>query len=76
MAMDAYATTTIRGKGGIKTIVKKLGSSGALDPLDQFGTIGWKLIAGCAILNEAWLIRIESVATLEDGAVKHYNDYT
>ena len=54
----------------------KLGSSGALDPLDQFGTIGWKAIAGCAILNEAWLIRMESVATLEDGAVKHYNDYT
>lgn len=76
MAMDAYATTTVRGKGGIKTIVKKLGSSGANDPLDQYGTIGWKAIAGCAILNEAWLIRLESVATLEDGSVKHYNDYT
>ena len=76
MAMDAYATTTLRGKGGIKTIVKPLGSGGTSDPLNQFGTLGWKTISGCAILNEAWLIRLESVATLEDGSVKHYNDYT
>jgi N4-gp56 family major capsid protein len=76
LAKDAYATTTIRGKKGIATKVKPLGSAGAEDPLDQYGTIGWKAIAGAAILNEAWLIRAESVASIEDGSEKHYYDYT
>ena len=76
LAENAYATITLRGKQGIKTIVKALGSSGATDPLDQYGTIGWKAITGCAILNEAWLIRLESRATLEDATAKHYMDYT
>ena len=71
---DAYATTTLRGKGGIKTIVKPLGSAGAEDPLDQYGTIGWKAIAGCAILNQAWLIRAESSASIDDADAKHYMD--
>jgi N4-gp56 family major capsid protein len=76
MGKDAYATTTIRGKKGIQTKVKPLGSAGAEDPLDQYGTIGWKAIAGAAILNEAWLVRAESTASIEDGAQKHYYDYT
>jgi len=76
LAKDAYAATTIRGKKGIATKVKPLGSAGAEDPLDQYGTIGWKAIAGATILNEAWLIRAESVASIEDGAEKHYYDYT
>ena len=76
MGRDAYATTTIRGKKGIQTKVKPLGSAGAEDPLDQYGTIGWKAIAGCAILNEAWLIRAESTASIEDSAEKHYMDYS
>ncbi len=75
MGKDAYATTTIRGKKGIQTKVKPLGSAGAEDPLDQYGTIGWKAIAGAAILNEAWLVRAESTASIEDGAQKHYYDY-
>jgi len=76
IAKDAYATTTLRGKKGIATKVKPLGSAGAEDPLDQYGTIGWKAIGGAAILNEAWLIRAESVASIEDSAEKHYYDYT
>jgi N4-gp56 family major capsid protein len=76
MGKDAYATTTLRGKKGIQTIVKPLGSAGAEDPLNQYGTIGWKAIAGCAILNEAWLIRGECTASIEDGSQKHYYDYT
>jgi len=76
MGKDAYATTTLRGKKGIQTIVKPLGSAGAEDPLNQYGTIGWKAIAGCAILNEAWLIRGECTAGIEDSTQKHYYDYT
>ena len=73
---NAYATTTLRGKKGIMTKVKALGSAGAEDPLDQYGTIGWKAICGCAILNEAWLIRTESTAAIEDATTKHYYDYS
>jgi len=73
---NAYATTTLRGKKGIMTKVKPLGSAGAEDPLDQYGTIGWKAICGCAILNEAWLIRTESTAAIEDATTKHYYDYS
>ena len=76
LAQDAYATVSLRGKTGIKTIVKPIGSAGTADPLDQVGTIGWKAITGCAILNEAWLIRLESTVSLEDETVKHYFDYT
>jgi N4-gp56 family major capsid protein len=73
---NAYTTVTLRGKKGITTKVKALGSAGAEDPLDQYGTIGWKAITGCAILNEAWLIRAESIASIEDATTKHYYDYT
>ncbi len=73
---NAYCTTTLRGKKGITTKVKALGSAGAEDPLDQYGTIGWKAISGCAILNEAWLIRTESMASIEDATIKHYYDYS
>ena len=76
MGKDAYATTSVRGKGGVQTKVKAIGSAGAEDPLDQYGTIGWKAITGCAILNEAFLIRLESIASIEDGTEKHYYDFT
>ena len=76
MAENAYATTTLRGKAGIETIVKELGSSGSADPLNQHGSIGWKAITGCAILNEAWLIRMESTVSVEDSSTKHYYDYS
>jgi len=73
---DAYATTTVRGKQGIQTIVKPIGSAGSNDPLDQVGTIGWKAIVGCTILNQAWLVRLEHIAADAVVTVKHYNDYT
>jgi len=38
--------------------------------------MGWKAITGCAILNEAWLIRLEQMVTLEDTTDKHYYDNT
>ena len=33
MGKDSYATTSLRGKGGIKSIVNAIGSAGAEDPL-------------------------------------------
>ena len=74
--MDAYCTTTVRGKGGVATKVKPLGSGGTSDPLDQFGTIGWKAICGAAILNQAFMTRIEHIATDAVKPAKHYYDYS
>ena len=43
-------------------IVKQIGSAGAQDPLNQYGTVGWKAAYGALRLNEAFLYRIESAA--------------
>jgi N4-gp56 family major capsid protein len=59
---EAYGITKIEGEGDVEVIVKGLGSSGSLDPLNQRQTIGWKINAFVAKrLKEEALIRIESV---------------
>ena len=55
----AYATTDITG-GGLRHIVKPLGSAGSADPLDQRATVGWKAIKTAERLIEQYMIRIES----------------
>jgi N4-gp56 family major capsid protein len=40
-------------------IVKPVGSAGAADPLNQYGTMGWKAAVGVAITNQAFIQRIE-----------------
>ena len=44
----------------MKMFVKELGSSGSSDPLDQRGSIGWKANVVAKILNQSWMVRIES----------------
>jgi N4-gp56 family major capsid protein len=59
---EAYGITKIDGEGDVQVIVKGLGSSGSLDPLNQRQTIGWKLNAFVAKrLKEEAIVRIESV---------------
>ena len=43
----------------LHNIVKPLGSAGALDPLDQVSTSGWKHTGTRLILNDAFMARIE-----------------
>lgn len=43
----------------VEIIVKPVGSAGALDPLNQFGTIGWKMAFTTKVLNQAWIFGIE-----------------
>ena len=57
---DAYCNVSVNGKGGTQTIVKPLGSGGSYDPLDQRGTIGWKAYSGSRILNNTFMVRVES----------------
>lgn len=56
---NAYGTTEVTG-GGLKTIIKQLGSAGTADPLDQRSTVGWKAMQTAEILQQNYMIRIES----------------
>jgi len=79
-AAGSYATVIIgeeaygEVKFGFDTAdvkVKSIGSAGAADPLDQYGTVGWKAAYTCVRLNEDFIQRIEhatSAATTEDNA--------
>ena len=59
---NAYGLVPLAGNA-LKTIVKGRGTSGAADPLDQVGTIGWKAKTTQVILNDNFMTRIESAAT-------------
>ena len=65
MGANAYGVTEIEG-GGLRTIIKQLGSSGVADALDQRASIGWKAIKTAEILLDAYLIRVECKSELSD----------
>lgn len=67
LGANAYGVTEIEG-GGLRTIIKQLGSSGVADALDQRASIGWKAIKTAEILLDAYLIRVECMSELSDGA--------
>ena len=62
---DAYGVTEVEG-GGLKTIIKQLGSAGSGDPLDQRATVGWKAVKTAAILSQPFMVRVETASTLAD----------
>ena len=62
---NAYGVTEISG-GGLKHIVKQLGSAGTGDPLDQRATAGWKATKTAERLVEQYMVRIESASTFDD----------
>ena len=59
LGADAYGVTEVTD-GGLQTIVKQKGSAGSSDPLDQRSTVGWKAAEVAKILNNAYMVRIES----------------
>lgn len=63
LAAEAYGLSPLSGEA-MKTTVKPLGSAGSADPLDQRSTVGWKATTITTILNQAWMIRIESLASV------------
>lgn len=62
IAAEAYGLSPLSGEA-MSTYVKALGSAGAADPLNQRSTVGWKATTITTILNQAWMLRIESLAT-------------
>lgn len=62
LASNAYGTVPLQ-KGNIKNIIKKMGSAGTEDPLDQRATSGWKIARTAKILNDDFMIRCECGVT-------------
>lgn len=56
---NAYGISRISGEA-MKNIVKALGSAGTADPLDQRSTSGWKAAFVAKILNNDFMVRIET----------------
>ena len=62
-AANAYGVCPLSGEA-MKSYVKALGSAGTADPLEQRSTVGWKATTTTKILNDSWMVRIESAASL------------
>ncbi len=60
---NAYGTTSL-ADGGLEHIVKQLGSAGSSDPLNQRATVGWKATKVTVRLVEAFMIRLETTASM------------
>lgn len=59
---NAYAVVDI-AKGNLRSIYKSLGSAGTADALDSQQTMGWKCMFTAKILEDAWMLRVESAAS-------------
>lgn len=63
---DAYGVTDLAG-GGLRHIVKQLGTGGTADPLEQRATVGWKATLSAVILVQQYMVRIETTSTTNNG---------
>lgn len=59
---NAYGIVELEGMG-METIFHPIGSAGAADPLNMYWTKGWKTTHAIKILQETYLLRIESAAS-------------
>lgn len=66
---NAYGVTEIEG-GGLRTIIKPLGSGGSSDPLDQRATIGWKALLTAKVLIPQYMRRVECGGTYATTSLK------
>lgn len=64
LGANAYGVSEIE-EGGLKNIVKPLGSGGTADPLDQRATTGWKALTTTKILVDEYMVRIESASSYD-----------
>ena len=58
-----FNSVTLSGQS-MKTFMKPVGSAGALDPLGQVGTVGWKCTTTQVRTNENWIVRLEHCVEL------------
>lgn len=57
LSKDAYGIVPLKGSNALSLIAHNPGSSGTNDPLNQRGTLGWKVAQTSLILNDLWLFR-------------------
>lgn len=61
---DAFGSVELAGGGNVEIIVKEAGSSGSEDPLNQRGTIAWKVKGFTSvILQDDFIVRLEGGAS-------------
>lgn len=58
----AYGVWTLQN---LQTFYKPFWAAGTEDPLNQRATVGWKCMYGCAVLNDLFIVRLESRATAD-----------
>jgi len=63
ISKDAYGIVPLKGSNAMALIAHNPGSSGTADPLNQRGTLGWKMAQTSVILNDLWIYRLECAAT-------------
>ena len=56
---DSYATIALAGADAVTPIVLNPGKPSDSDPLGQRGHVGFKMYSVAAILNDAWMMRVE-----------------
>jgi N4-gp56 family major capsid protein len=63
LGAEAYGLIDLGNSPSSQTIFHGLGSAGSSDPLNQRQTMGWKEYFTAKILNDAFMIRIETAVT-------------
>ncbi len=63
---EGYSNNTGKAVKPVEIIGKALGSAGAADPLDQRGTIAWKMTLDVEILNSAFIRNLEHTNAFSD----------
>jgi N4-gp56 family major capsid protein len=60
---DAYGSTSVQGKKDVDLVVRNVGTPDSVDFLGQTGSVGWKSWFAALILNQNWIIRLETAVT-------------
>ena len=64
VGQNSYGSVELSG-GGLRTIIKQLGSGGSSDPLDQRGSVGWKATTVAKVLIPKYLVNYSCCATFD-----------
>lgn len=62
LGRDAFGIVPLKGKDSLTPMVVNPKPAPG-DPLAQRGTVGWKAMTACVILNDCWMARLEVAAT-------------
>lgn len=61
-AMDSYATVSLAGSTAVAPVVVNAKPSDS-DPLAQRSHVGFKMWSAAKVLNDAWMVRVETAVT-------------